>query len=145
MAAEALITTARRRRRRPRQAGDSNPRRRSVPKAGDARRQPCVSAAAVARRRPVGSAIAAGLFFVCLIANANALLQLDQVPNRITNKKSATFTYVCTPLDVADGDSCDVKVRACPYFLGNACSLEYTHASRAERRHPETDGGSREI
>lgn len=76
------------------------------------------SAAAVERRPAVGSAIAAvGLFFVsCLTTNASALLQLDQVPNRITNKRSATFTYVCTPLDLADGDSCDVKVRGASLF-----------------------------
>lgn len=42
----------------------------------------------------------------------SALLQLDHVPNRITNERSATFTYVCTPLDVAVEGSCDVKVSA---------------------------------
>ncbi len=59
--------------------------------------------------------IAAGLFLAawccCFLGKAGALLQLDRVPNRITNERSATFTYVCTPLDVADMDGCDVEVR----------------------------------
>lgn len=81
-------------------------------------KRPCAANSARARRRPstaVVSAIttAVGLFLAslsCCTTRAGALLQLDQVPNRVANKRSATFTYVCTPLDVADGDSCDVKV-----------------------------------
>ena len=78
-------------------------------------KQACAGRANV-RRPSVGSAIVAGEMFLvslwCCTTKASALLQLEQVPNRITNKRSATFTYVCTPLDVADGDGCDVKVRA---------------------------------
>ncbi|CAM9235952.1 unnamed protein product, partial [Ectocarpus sp. 4 AP-2014] len=54
------------------------------------------------------------LLLLLLLGSANnrvssALLQLDQVPNRTTNERSATFTYVCTPLDTTEDDGCDVK------------------------------------
>lgn len=72
------------------------------------------------RPRPFGSSAAKGavglLFTYCCYVSTrtggvvSALLQLDQVPNRMTNEGSATFTYVCTPLDVAVDDSCFVKV-----------------------------------
>lgn len=104
--AEALTT--RRRRRPPRQAGDTVPRRSLLSKAGCVGRQLWTDLASTIARRPVGSAIAVGLFLIG--GKVSALLQLDQVPNRITNERRAAFTYVCTPLDVADGDSCDVKV-----------------------------------
>ncbi|CAN0501579.1 unnamed protein product, partial [Ectocarpus sp. 12 AP-2014] len=62
------------------------------------------------RRWPVA---AVGLLLLLLLGSANnrvsALLQLDQVPNRTTNERSATFTYVCTPLDTTEDDGCDVK------------------------------------
>lgn len=96
-------------------AGNGSPRSIFMSKESDVGRNPSTSlASTVARRRPQdGSAIAVGLFFVSLLSHAGALLQLDRVPNRITNERSATFTYVCTPIDVADGDSCDVKVGEC--------------------------------
>lgn len=70
--------------------------------------------------------IAAGLFLVSwcrFFGKASALLQLDQVPNRITNERSATFTYVCTPLDVADKDGCDVEVRESEVILYDFANL----------------------
>lgn len=45
------------------------------------------------------------------VTYTSALLQFDQVPDRITNQRRATFTYDCTPLDVAQGGGCNVKVR----------------------------------
>ncbi|CAM9214426.1 unnamed protein product, partial [Discosporangium mesarthrocarpum] len=44
-----------------------------------------------------------------LFARAAGLLQFDDVPNRNTNERDATFSYTCTPLDVAQGDICAVE------------------------------------
>lgn len=54
------------------------------------------------------------------LSPASALLQFAEVPNRITNERTATFTYDCTTLDVAQGDTCEVEVRvfdACTYII----------------------------
>lgn len=129
MAEETIAT--RRRRRRPRQAGDSIPRRGRPSEEAGVRHQLrtdfATAAGAGAPRPSVGSAIAAvGLFFVSFCTStASALLQLDRVPNRITNERSATFSYVCTPLDVADGDSCDVKVgEVCTTWKRGTCWVQ---------------------
>ena len=45
------------------------------------------------------------------LSPASALLQFVEVPNRTTNERTATFTYDCTTLDVAQGDTCKVEVR----------------------------------
>lgn len=42
---------------------------------------------------------------------SSALLNLKSHPDSITNKRTATFEYGCTPLDVAEGDTCGVEVR----------------------------------
>ncbi|CAB1108209.1 unnamed protein product [Ectocarpus sp. CCAP 1310/34] len=62
------------------------------------------------RRTRRWSVAAVGLLLGCAINRVSALLQLDQVPKRTTNERSATFTYVCTPLDTTEDDGCDVKV-----------------------------------
>lgn len=59
------------------------------------------------RRCRPAEAVAVGLF-CCTRSGESALLHLDQMPDRITNQRSATFTYVCTMLDVVG--SCDVQV-----------------------------------
>lgn len=51
------------------------------------------------------------LLLLLRLSPASALLQFAEVPNRITNERTATFTYDCTTLDVAQGDTCEVEVR----------------------------------
>ena len=45
------------------------------------------------------------------LSPASALLQFAEVPHRTTNERTATFTFDCTTLDVAHGDTCEVEVR----------------------------------
>lgn len=76
------------------------------------------------RRRPVGVAWARWAPCLGVLAVGSALLVFDEVPNRITNQRRATFTYVCTPLDVAEGDDCAVKV-SCDEDLGRERAWYY--------------------
>lgn len=45
---------------------------------------------------------------ISLMTVASALLQFDVVPDRVTNERKATFTYICTPLESLD--NCIVEV-----------------------------------
>lgn len=63
------------------------------------------------------------------LSPASALLQFAEVPNRTTNERTATFTFDCTALDVAQGDTCEVEVRVRARqgirFLSSSSTLEY--------------------
>lgn len=99
------------------------------------------------RRWPLA---AVGLLLLLLLGSANnrvsALLQLDQVPNRTTNERSATFTYVCTPLDTTEDDGCDVKVSraqlcVCVLVLASARTPKGPTLHRQRQTHQQSRGG----